>query len=151
MVIRGAPLRHSFAGLRQLKLFRRGRVRYPGGIHEPPVAIDGRFEYLDEAAPGIQHHFVSDLRSRFERHLRWAYIEAQEAVDRGVAPVTGGPLLTESFKELAHYAVAQRGLNDGTVGAINALMHAWKTVAALCFIWELQGARNEPVERIAEW
>jgi hypothetical protein len=146
----GTELTKSFANLRQLRLFRRNRVSYRKLIHESPSPLSGYFEHVDMAEPGIAHNFVFDLQRRFERHLQWAKIEALEQYQQGAQLTDPADVLRAGLREFCKYAVEQQGLEDGCAGLINALMHGWKQIAMLCFLWELQKAPNMPVRLSAQ-
>lgn len=141
----GTELERSFANTRQMRLFRRNRVLYRKAIHEAPSPMNGSFQYIDMAEPGITHNFVVDLQQRFERHLQWAKIEALEQYQQGATLADPADLLRVGLREFRHYAIEQQGLDDGCAGLINALMHCWKKIAMLSFLWELQKAPNIPI------
>jgi hypothetical protein len=142
MFFLGEELRHSFPNIKQLRLFRRDRVHYSRIIHLPPAPLGGRYEFFEDTDPGIEHRFVRDLRQRLERHLQWAYIEAQEMHRAGQSVPEPDGLLAAGLEEFKMYALSRNGLRDGYRGLVNALMHGWKTIATLCFLWELQQAPN---------
>jgi hypothetical protein len=145
MLLLGTELKHSFSNLRQMRLFRRNGVSYKKIIHESPLPVNGYFEYIEMSEPGIMHNFVVDLQSRFERHLQWAKLEAIEEHQRGTGLADPMDLVMAGMREFYRFAIEQQGLEDGYAGLVNALMHGWKKIAMLCFLWELQKAPNFPV------
>ena len=149
MFFLGEELKHSFPNIKQLRLFRRNRVRYTQGIHLSPTPINGHYEYFEDMDPGIEHRFVRNLRQRFERHLQWAQIEAEEMHRNGKEAPDPVSLLTAGLEEFKMYALNRNGLRDGYKGFVNALMHGWKTVATLCFLWELQQAPNSTPKSVS--
>jgi hypothetical protein len=151
MLFLGEELTHSFPNVKQLRLFRRDRVIYTKGIHLTPTPLDGRFEYLDDSDPGIQHNFVTNLQQRFARHLQWSRIEARELYESGVEITDAADILKAGLEEFKKYAVDNRGLHDGCKGLINALMHGWKNIVTLCLLWELQNSKNFSIEPFEEW
>ncbi len=146
MFFLGEELRYSFPNIKQLRLFRRNRVCYSPEIHLPPTPLGGLYEYFEDTDPGIEHRFVRDLRQRLERHLQWAHIEAQEMHRTGRPVPDPDSLLAAGLEEFKMYALNRNGLRDGYRGFVNALMHGWKTIATLCFLWELKQAPNLTAE-----
>jgi hypothetical protein len=151
MFFLGEELKNSFPGIKQLRLFRRNRVLYTNKIHHSPNPIDGHYEYFDDADPGIEHRFVINLRQRFERHLQWAEVEAAELYRSGQQLVDPISFLRAGLEEFKTYTVHRHGLRDGYNGLINALMHSWKSMATLCFLWELQKSTNLQIESVHYW
>jgi hypothetical protein len=151
MLFFGEELKHSYPDIKQLRLFRRNRVLYTSGIHHSPNPLDGHYEYLNNADPGIEHRFVINLRQRFERHLQWAEVEAAELYSAGQQIADPVALLRAGLEEFKTYTVDRRGMRDGYKGLINALMHSWKSIATLCFLWELQNSPNLQIESPQYW
>lgn len=151
MLFLGDELSYSFPSIKQMRLFRRGRVRYTRDLHNVPTPIEGRYDYLADKEPGLEHHFVTSLRHRFERHLSWAQVEAEELNQAGERLNDPIAILEGGLQEFKMYAVHRQGLRDGCKGLVNALMHSWKRIAVLCFLWEIQQAENMSIEPVSYW
>ena len=146
MMFFGSELSNSFPNIKQMRLFRRDRVSYSSSIHNIPSPIDGVYGYFDDADPGIEHRFVRDFQQRFERHLKWAKIEAEELYRSGKFINDPISILESGIEEFQIYTVERKGLRDGCNGLVNALMHSWKRIAMMCFLWELHGSNNLPIK-----
>jgi hypothetical protein len=144
MLFLGQDLCHSFPGVKQLRLLRRNRVVYSSTIHSSPEPVEGRFEHFDDSEPGICHYFVRSLEARMQRHLRWARIEAQQALEQGATAQDILDPVRAGLDELAFYVVERSALKDGMAGLANALLHSWKSATMALFLWEMQGASAVP-------
>ena len=87
----GGPDARGLSAHRELKLFRRGRVRWAGRVHERPVQAGGA-EPLTDAMPSeamtLVHHGYCDpavVAAKADRNARLSMLELDELVGAGAA------------------------------------------------------------------
>jgi hypothetical protein len=127
----GVDLAETFRGLRKTKLLRSGRCVWPSEIHALPRPTNpaDRIESLDGATICVASDLADDLLRRFTRHAQWASIEASDRA----APVDVDRLLASLAGPLTHYLGDRQGLEDGSAGLANALLHAAKEIQSALF------------------
>lgn len=136
----GGDLPTTFKGLTKTKLLRAGRCSWPEVVHSLPGPIDpaDRTEPIDAAVITVASDLAQDLSRRFERHTRWARLEAR---DRDQA-VDVERLLSALTRPLVEYLSERRGVDDGTAGLANALLHVAKEIQRALFEASRRGLKE---------
>jgi hypothetical protein len=127
----GAGLAATFRELRKTKLVRTGCCAWPFQIHTLPRPMnpDHRIGLLDGATLTIASDLADDLPRRFARHALWAGIEARNRN----APVDVSRLLRALSDPLIEYLGDRGGVEDGSAGLANALLHVAKEIQRALF------------------
>ena len=73
----GGEIRHATTGIRQVRIFRRGRGRYPESLMDERILVDGKVEDFDGA---FYDDNLNGLEWWQEKHRGYAKREAEQAV-----------------------------------------------------------------------
>jgi glycosyltransferase involved in cell wall biosynthesis len=116
----GRPIRHVWHNDRQVRLLRRGRVRYVRPVHED-VLVDGTLGVLRHR---LQHFNSTSVGEYVAKHERYATLEARMKYERGERfdPVK---LLLSPLRVLWLRYVRIGGYRDGWMGLLLSLLFAW--------------------------
>jgi glycosyltransferase involved in cell wall biosynthesis len=131
----GRPIRYSgWQDDRVIRLFRRGRGRFVGAIHESVVGLTGVVDL-----PGALDHEPYATWGDYERKL-WRYARAGAraafAAGRRVGP--GAMLIRPPVRFLRMY-VAQRGFLDGGAGLALCGLSAVAVFVKYALLWDATG------------
>lgn len=130
------PMRHGGWDHYALRLFRRGRARYHGRVHETLV-VDGPIGTLE--AP-LDHYPFSSLSQFLDRQNRYTTLAAQELVEqRRDIPLRElrYQLLIKPLKLFWKFYVKKRGYRDGTHGLVFSGLYSFVHFLKWAKVWEL--------------
>lgn len=122
----------------QIRLFRRGCVRWPGGVHHPPEVTTGAARLHRLEPPDclhLHHDNYASLTAVIERQLRYALID-----DYPDDPATFdfGAYVEAAYAELAHRNDPER---DGALSTALALVMAWHAIVRGLVHWDRLAAK----------
>lgn len=115
----------------QIRLFRRGTVRWSDGTHRLPEVVTGRERLLDLEPPGclhIHHDNYPNLAAFIERQVRYALNDVYEP--EAYAPERYAAAALESFARRHDPAV------DGDLSRALAVIMAWDQVIRGLIHWD---------------
>ncbi len=95
----------------QLRLFRRGTVRYERPVHEIAI-VDGEIGYLQNA---LLHYNYADTNQFHQKQRRYTDYDAQILLEQGITPRIYSPL-TQMLRHFWWRFVTLRGYHDGLHG-----------------------------------
>jgi glycosyltransferase involved in cell wall biosynthesis len=137
---------------RTLRLFRRGKGRFPPRAVHEAVQVEGAVGHLQNP---LEHFTYRSLSAYLQRMERYSTLAADELWQEGrrarVTDLSLRPLIT--FLRMYLY---QAGFRDGTPGLILAGLYAAQTLAKYAKLWERAerppqadpaGGRNEGPQR----
>ncbi|MCG3175938.1 MAG: hypothetical protein MOGMAGMI_00875 [Candidatus Omnitrophica bacterium] len=123
-----------------LHLFRRGRARYDGVIHER-LKVDGTVGRLE--AP-IEHYPFTSVGQFVRRHNGYSKREGEQLLEeRGRIPETeiDFNLRRKPLKRFLKFYVKKRGFLDGMHGLLFSVLFAWVHFLNWAKYWEASRAR----------
>jgi glycosyltransferase involved in cell wall biosynthesis len=121
----------------QLRLLRRGRVRYSDRIHRAPE-VDGAVLELPARGEAYLSHLVFDTwESRIAKDNKYSTISA-EALAREGRRIGAAGLLGRTAGAFLNAYVLQGGFRCGTLGVALAWERAFATYLKYAKLWELQ-------------
>ncbi len=125
-----------------LHLFRRGKARYEGIIHEALI-VEGTVGRIDAA---IEHYPFESLGQFIPRHNGYSTREAKAMREKeGILPaqIVEYNLKKKPLKRFLKFYVKNKGLLDGMHGLIFSVLFAWVHFINWAKYWELtQGSRS---------
>lgn len=124
----------------QIRLFRRGTVRWREGHHHPPEVVGGRLMLLDPPCVHIHHRNYPDLQSFIDRQLRYALTDSYD--------VDPASFDFSDYVGEAYAAFAQRHdtSRDGELSTALATVLAWDRIMRGLIHWERTG-RVAPLDQ----
>jgi hypothetical protein len=125
-----------------LHLFRRGRARYEGVIHET-LRVDGPVGRLEAA---VEHYPFTSVSQFVRRHNGYSTREAQAKLEeRGILPEKEilFQLKKKPLKRFFKFYVKKLGFLDGAHGLVFSVLFAWVHFLNWAKYWELLNAKNE--------
>lgn len=117
----------------QIRLFRRGTVRWPGGVHRPPEVLTGAARLRRLEPPGcfhLHHDNYPSLTAVLERQLRYAVIEEFPSEP---AAFDFGAYVQEAYEQLAYRSDDAR---DGDLSNALVLVMAWNALVRGLVHWD---------------
>ena len=122
----------------QIRLFRKGHVRWQAGHHRPPKVIGGRLLLLEPPCVHIHHLNYPDLESFITRQLRYALTD-----DYSTDPASFdfSNYIGEAY---ATFARRHDTAADGDLSTALATVLAWDQVMRGLIHWERTG-RKQPL------
>lgn len=117
----------------QIRLFRRGTVRWPGGVHRAPDVLTGTDRLHRLEPPGCLHLHHDNYRSLaavLERQLRYALREEYPADPRAF---DFGAYVQAAYDQLAYRADHER---DGDLSTALGLVMAWNALVRGLVHWD---------------
>ncbi len=123
----------------QVRLFRKGFVRWHDGHHHPPEVLGGRLMLLEPPCVHIHHRNYPDLQSFIERQLRYALTDSYDADPASFD--------FSDYVGQAYAAFAQRhdSSRDGELSTALATVLAWDRIMRGLIHWERTG-RAAPLD-----
>jgi len=119
---------------RQVKLFKKGKARYSGSIHEQ-LNIDGR---IGELKSHLEHYPFSSISEFIQRQLYYAGIEARLLYqDRGRIGLkeVRHHIFIKPAKLFLKLYIKKHGFRDGMHGFIFSVLNAWRHFAIWSLYW----------------
>lgn len=132
----GKWMRHGGWYHYSLHLFRRGRARYEGVVHES-LKVQGAIGKIE--AP-VEHHPFTTFSQFLKRHNWYSQLEAREEYEKhGLLPerVLAYELRTKPLKLFFKFYVRKKGFLDGIHGLIFSVLYAWVHFINWAKYWEL--------------
>lgn len=119
----------------QIRLFRRGTIRWSLGHHHPPDVLTGRLMVLSPPCVHIHHLNYPDLQSFIERQLRYALTDTYDR---------DADFHFEDHVGEAYEAFARRHDkdNDGDLSTALATVLAWDRIMRGLIHWEKLGRKH---------
>jgi hypothetical protein len=131
----GQLMEHGgWADERPVRLFRRGRARYQGDIHERLV-VDGAVGDLSAPLVHFSHRSIVD---NLQKTAVYADVQARELMAQGGRPASGWTVARAAGRQLAWRLLRRSGWRDGSPGVIEAVYQALSHAAVEARRWELQ-------------
>jgi glycosyltransferase involved in cell wall biosynthesis len=131
----GRVMRHSgWAPDERIVLFRRGRGRFVGAVHERPE-IDGKVGRLTRS---IAHDNYQDLDQFLDKARWYSKLAAQDLVDSGYR-FKWQDLLGAPVEEFLRRFLAWEGYRDGLHGLALSLLQAFVTFQVYLRVWQRGG------------
>lgn len=122
----------------QIRLFRKGRVRWHAGHHRPPEVIGGRLLLLEPPCVHIHHLNYPDLESFIARQLRYALTDDYPT---DPASFDFSRYIGEAYETFAKRHDTEA---DGELSTALATVLAWDRVMRGLIHWERTG-RTQPL------
>lgn len=119
-----------------LHLFKRGKARYRGHVHETLI-VDGRIGHIDGA---VEHYPFDSITQFVERHNKYSNIEAQKILDTEGAldyKTIKYHIRTKPIKRFFKFYVKKKGYREGMYGLIFSILYAWVHFLNWVKYWEL--------------
>jgi glycosyltransferase involved in cell wall biosynthesis len=126
----------------QVRLFRRGCVHWPGGVHRPPEVTTGAARLHRLEPPGclhLHHDNYASVTAVIERQLRYALIDDYSD---DPAAFDFGEYVQAAYAELAQRHDPER---DGDLSTALALVMAWHALVRGLVHWD-RLAEKPPLE-----
>ena len=140
----GRAMRHGGWFHYSLHLFRRGRARYEGVIHET-LKVDGTIGKID--AP-VEHYPFASISQFVQRHNWYSQKEAQEEHENhGRLPeaTVQFELKKKPLKRFFKFYIKKKGFLDGWHGLLFSVLFAWVHFINWAKYWErLQKGADAP-------
>jgi glycosyltransferase involved in cell wall biosynthesis len=134
-ILFGRWLRHSgYWPAHQLRLVRRGAVRWPAVVHARPVASGPTLTAPPDPDTAIVHHNYATVGEWIERNNRYTDVQARLLREAGRRPSLPRLLLAPP-REFASRYLAHGGFRDGRQGLAVALLLALNHVALELKLW----------------
>lgn len=117
----------------QIRLFRRGTVRWAGGVHRAPEVVTGTDRLHRLEPPGCLHLHHDNYRSLaavLERQLRYALVEEYPDDPRAF---DFGAYVQAAYEQLAYRSDRER---DGDLSTALALVMAWNALVRGLVHWD---------------
>jgi glycosyltransferase involved in cell wall biosynthesis len=127
----------------QLRLFRKGKGRFPGKHVHERVLVDGRIGRL---ACAMDHHPYPDLATMIRKNEFYARFEADKLFKDGVRLGTFGLLwrgFLKPFGRAVRRLVLKGGIRDGAPGVILIAFDFWNNALRHLILWEKRITNNE--------
>ncbi len=129
----------------QLRLFKKGSVKWKNQIHSEPVVTGKLLTLPAETAYAIIHHNYQTISQYLDRLNRYTQITAQQ--EAGTAKTLTSHTVVDTFSnEFFRRFFAEQGIKDGVHGLSLSLLQACYQLVVQLKVWERQGfpARTEP-------
>lgn len=120
----------------QLRLYHRGRARWPAKLVHESVAADGA---VGQLRGELQHYAYRDLSHHFSTMERYTTLAATEMHSAGRDATFLHLLFHPPAAFLRNY-VLKRGFADGTVGFVVSAMNAYYVFLKFAKLWALKRA-----------
>ncbi len=117
----------------QIRLFRKGNVRWRDGHHHPPEVVGGRLMVLKSPCVHIHHRNYPDIQSFVERQLRYAITDSY---DPDPASFDFSDYVGQAYAAFAQRHDAGR---DGELSTALATVLAWDRIMRGLIHWERTG------------
>lgn len=130
----GKFMRHGGWYERQPKLFKKGKARYSGAIHEQ-LKVDGR---TGDLRSHLDHYPFRSISEFIQRQLYYAGIEARLLhEERGKIPIkeVKRHIFTRPAKLFLKLYIKKQGFRDGMHGFIFSILNAWRHFAIWSLYW----------------
>ena len=119
---------------KQIKLFRKGKARYIGTIHEQ-LKVDGR---IGELKSYVEHYAFTSISEFIQRQIYYAGIEAkvlhQKGDDMGVRKIRYH-IMIKPIKLFFKLFIRKQGVRDGMHGFIFSILNAWRHFVIWAIYW----------------
>ena len=125
-----------------LHLFKRGRARYEGRVHER-LLVDGRTGTLQV---GVNHYPFQSLEQFMDRQNRYTTLEAKQLVEsQGKIPIQTirRETMVKPIKLFWKIGVKKQGFRNGTIGLIFGGLYAFVHFLKWAKVWEILYANQE--------
>ena len=119
-----------------LHLFKRGKARYKGHVHETLI-VDGKIGKIEGE---VEHYPFATLSEFIQRHNRYADIEAQKILDtQGILSqkIIMHNLKIKPLKRFWKFYIKKQGFREGIYGFIFSVLFAWVHFLNWSRYWEL--------------
>lgn len=134
----------------QLRLFRKGKGRFPAEhIHER-VKIDGRIGRLIHA---IEHHSYPCIADLIRKGMFYVEFEAQYLYRKGVRITLLGLILKAGLQPLSRFIrryILKGGFLDGVPGLAIAYFDLWNQAVRWLRLWEITRINSHKVNECEE-
>lgn len=130
----GKFMRHGGWYERQIKLFRRGKARYVGPIHEQ-LKVDGKVGELESQ---LEHYPFRSISEFIERQLYYAGLESKFLYqERGKVDLKEVKyhIILKPMKLFCKLFIKKQGFKDGMHGFIFSILNAWRHFAIWSIYW----------------
>lgn len=122
----------------QIRLFRKGKVRWSGVIHQKPE-VDGTLAtLLPETEFAIDHDNYRSLDEYFEKMLRYTQAEVDQPAAKKTSKFYSNDLLKVFFDDFFRRYYQKNGDQDGLHGTTLALLQSFYQITAKLRAWERQ-------------
>ena len=125
-----------------LHLFKRGRARYEGRVHER-LLVDGRVGILKA---GVNHHPFQSLEQFMDRQNRYTTLEARQLVEsqgRISIQTIRRETTLKPAKLFWKIGVKKQGFREGTLGLIFGGLYAFVHFLKWAKVWEILYGNQE--------
>ncbi len=127
---------------RRLVFFRPKMVQYSGDIHERVSFVKGNGT-VAEANANLLHHNYDSVSEFISKNLVDYPLQYAKTLDEQQVNFTAIDLLSKPIAEFMRRFFLQEGYKDGMYGLILSSLMGVQTVVAYCYLWEMQGKREE--------
>lgn len=129
----------------QLRLFKRGKGKFPEKHVHEAIETQGKTDYLKEHLT----HYNYETISQFLRKLIYIYgpNEADQLLEKGYK-LDWRDAIDMPSKEFLSRFFAQEGYKDGLHGLVLSLLMAFYHLVVFVYIWEKQGFKEVEVENL---
>lgn len=128
----------------QIRMYRRDRVEWPTIPNALPKIEDGRLHRLPDRDDAVLVHERSrNVPEVLERSMRYAPIQAQSMIDRGMTFTARG-MLAAMWKHIHKQFVRGQAFRDGVPGVLRASLIVGFHFYVWAAFWQLSGARRTP-------
>lgn len=124
----------------QIRMYRRDRVEWPTVPNALPKIAEGRLHRLPDGDDAVLIHDRSrNIPEVLERSIRYAPLQAQSMIDRGMTFTARG-MLAAMWKHIHKQFVRGQAFRDGVPGVLRAALIVGFHFYVWAAFWQLSGA-----------
>ncbi len=122
----------------QIRLFKKGKVKWSGVIHQKPDLDGAVATLLPETEYAIDHDNYQSIDEYFEKMLRYTLAEVDQPAAKKPSKFTSNDLLKAFFDDFFRRYYQNNGDQDGLHGTTLALLQSFYQVTTKLRAWEKQ-------------
>ncbi len=126
----------------RLVFFRPKMVQYAGDVHERPTFVKGNGTTAT-STHHLLHHNYDSVREFVAKNLVDYPMQYAQVLHADKVKFTALDLLSKPLAEFMRRFFLTSGYKDGLYGLILSALMGVQTLVAYCYLWELQGKREE--------
>jgi len=125
---------------RKLRLFKKGKAKWVGGLHAKAVLLEGSISHLKG---DLIHLSYKDIHDQVLRMERYAEVAARDKMDKGSSFTLLRMICDPPLVFIRRYFF-QLGFLDGIPGLVALVVNAFYVFLKYARLWELQRAGRRP-------
>jgi glycosyltransferase involved in cell wall biosynthesis len=127
----------------QLRLFKKGAVKWSDEIHQPPM-VTGKQEHLPvDTELAIQHDNYPTVEEFVSRMNNYTTVESKQAKHTALANASAADVIKLFSDEFLSRFFAHKGYKDGKRGTMLSLLQAMYPIMTAAKVWQDNGYTSE--------